>query len=143
MNDQPNHLPMFIYGTLLPGETNYDAFLRGKTLCERKASVRGELYLAQDGDYPALLPGKEEVCGLLVELRPECVEETLQALDILEEYFPAHEEISVYLRRKAEIRLEDGTTTYAWVYFWSGLEKKGARIASGDFLLRSQGNKSA
>ena len=136
MIDQETRLPVFVYGTLLPGETNYDTFLKGKTVSERPASVRGVLYLADTGDYPFLRAEEGTVQGVLMDIRPECFIDTLRALDGLEEYFPHDEDASVYLRRESAIRLENGKEVRAWVYYWNETETTGNRLDNGDFRQR-------
>lgn len=135
----PPRLPVFVYGTLRPGEKNYPLFLEGKTVREAPATVCGELYFVADGGYPYLIPGESTVTGELVELDPDRYGEILHGLDRLEEYDPADEERSVYLRRKATVTLRGGGETPAWVYWWNCPGIVGKRIAGGDFKRRSEG----
>lgn len=129
-------LPVFVYGTLRPGQKNYPRYLQGRTLREHSATVCGRLYLVDDGGYPYLTSGNGRVFGEVVELRPEHYREALRELDELEEYDPRDEEHSVYLRRKTEATLEDGERLTAWVYYWNCPEISGRRIRSGDFTRR-------
>ncbi|WP_305043258.1 gamma-glutamylcyclotransferase family protein [Geoalkalibacter sp.] len=132
-------LPIFVYGTLRPGEKNYRAYLGGRTLAEIPASVRGELYFVEDGGYPYLVDGAGRVEGELVILVPEDYAQTLEMLDALEEYDPNNEAASVYLRRQGRVRLTDGTETDAWTYYWNCPQVVGRKIPSGDFRKREAG----
>ncbi|MBE0599436.1 MAG: gamma-glutamylcyclotransferase [Desulfuromonadales bacterium] len=125
-------LPIFVYGTLRPGEKNYPIYLQGRTIRESVATARGELYYLRDGGYPYLQEGEGVVRGELVEITPAAYEETLRAVDGLEEYNPADEAGSVYLRRRTRVKLEDGGEVEAWTYYWNR-PSQGERILSGDF----------
>lgn len=127
-------LPIFVYGTLRRGEKNYRRYLQGRTLSERPARVRGKLFFVRDGGYPYLEASEGEVIGEVMELAPPLYEETLAAIDELEEYDPTEEQGSVYLRRSVEVLLEDGRTLRAWVYFWNDPTIRGEPVPGGDFL---------
>jgi gamma-glutamylcyclotransferase (GGCT)/AIG2-like uncharacterized protein YtfP len=130
-------LPVFVYGTLRPGQKNYPRYLQGRTLREHSATIRGLLYFVPDGGYPYLRPGEGTVSGELLELDPESYDETLYELDLLEEYDPQDEERSVYLRRKTTVTLSQGEQVTAWAYYWNVAKITGEKIESGDFSDRS------
>lgn len=135
-------LPFFFYGTLRPGERNYDHLLKDRTLREETdwwlegaqlylfASDKGYSYLKDGvanyeprGAYPYMIENGESaersnrVAGHLIELRPEIYDALLAELDWLEGYSEeAAPEESEYLRVIREIRHDDGTTLQAWVY---------------------------
>lgn len=132
-------MPVFVYGTLRRGQKNYPRCLQGRTLEEIPATVRGELHYAADGGYPYLLPGAGTVAGELMVLDPSRYEETVRALDLLEEYDAKDEEHSVYLRRETAVALGDGRQVAAWTYYWNCPGVVGEKIKSGDFTRRSEG----
>ena len=132
----PSRLPVFVYGTLRPGEKNYPAYLAGRTRREVSATVAGTLYFLAGEGYPCLVAEGGRVRGELMELLPGHYAATLAALDALEEYDPADEAHSVYLRRPARVSLAGGEEVEAWVYYWNGPPPPGERIASGDFRDR-------
>lgn len=136
MRQDAEHLPVFVYGTLRPGEKNHAAYLSGRSREEIPASVPGELYFVADGGYPYLAPGTGRVQGDLVFILPEHYARTLQALDDLEEYDPRNEAASVYLRRRVRVRLADGREAVAWTYYWNCPRIVGRKILSGDFRKR-------
>jgi len=131
-----SRLPVFVYGTLRRGEKNYSGFLAGRTLREEPATTAGRLFYVADGGYPYLEPGTGTVIGELIHLLPERYEETLQGLDALEEYDPADEANSVYLRREAPVTLENGARVTAWVYYWNTPQIVGMLLTGGDFRQR-------
>ena len=137
--DGGRQLPVFVYGTLRPGEKNYPRYLQGRSLREVPATVAGELFYIAAGGYPYLLPGRERVQGELIDLDPVVYPEVMQRLDALEEYDPADEPGSVYLRRTADVRTADGTERKAWVYYWNRPEARGKKVESGDFR-KSEGS---
>lgn len=126
-------LPVFVYGTLRAGQKNYRRYLQGKTVREAPASCAGRLYVLPEEGYPYLLPGAGRVWGELIFLAPECYQRTLRRLDALEEYDPGREAASVYLRRRATVRVANGEEYQAWVYYWNR-SALGELIVSGDFL---------
>lgn len=129
-------IPVFVYGTLRPGEKNYPHYLAGRTVSEMPATAEGQLYFVADGGYPYVAPGPGTVSGELIHLDPRHYEQTLQAIDELEEYDPGDETNSIYLRRRTSVTLPDGRYTAAWIYYWNCPSIAGTRIASGDFRDR-------
>jgi len=129
-------LPVFVYGTLRRDEKNYSEYLAGRTIREEPATAEGRLFYVSDGGYPYLEPGPGAVAGELVHLDPKFYEETLQRLDELEEYNPADEANSVYLRREADVALAGGSRVTAWIYYWNSPQTVGTPLTSGDFRRR-------
>lgn len=129
-------LPVFVYGTLRPGEKNYSSYLGGKTIREVSATAEGILHFVKsDGGYPYVVSGAGVVHGELIEINPPFYAETLRSLDKLEEYDPADEGKSLYLRRRTTVHLYDGGTADAWIYYWNRPEA-GERIEGGDYRKR-------
>jgi len=129
-------LPVFVYGTLRPGEKNYPVYLAGRTVAEVAAMAEGQLYFVAEGGYPYVKPGRGTVAGELVYLDPRHYAQTLQGLDALEEYDPDDESNSVYLRRRTLVTLADDSRPAAWIYYWNCPQIVGIRIASGDYRDR-------
>lgn len=125
--------PVFVYGTLRPGEKNYPDFLQGKTLQELPGQIPGRLYFVRSGGYPYLAPDKGWVKGEVVFLKPERYAEVLHDLDRLEEYDPHDETASVYLRRPATAVLHDGRRLEVWAYYWNEPRITGEPVPDGDF----------
>lgn len=155
-------LPFFVYGTLRPGEPNHDLFLRGRTVAEEPARMRG-MALYDGPGYPYAVEslgdgdgadarvgggggagevrgGAGEVSGEIVTARPEAYAELLRTLDELEEYAPG-DPANLYERVERPATLADGTVVRAWVYVAAptvaaGLRARGKLIESGDWRLR-------
>lgn len=79
-----HRLRVFVYGTLKPGEANYD-YLQGKTFSVCDALTRGHLYHLPTLGYPALIPGEGTVYGCLLHFIDTAI---LEHLDALEGYAP-------------------------------------------------------
>lgn len=95
MAEAETTLPIFVYGTLRPGDVGFvETGLVGRVECLGIAQVCGTLYHL--GDYPGLvLGGSGLVTGELLLPRDEGV---LPLLDEYEMYDPANEKGSEYLR---------------------------------------------
>jgi gamma-glutamylcyclotransferase (GGCT)/AIG2-like uncharacterized protein YtfP len=77
-------IKVFVYGTLKPGEANYQQFCANYVVAAQKAISLGKLFNLPLG-YPAMTPGNFKVYGfLLFFANPEI----LQQLDWLEDYDP-------------------------------------------------------
>ncbi|WP_037675820.1 gamma-glutamylcyclotransferase family protein [Streptomyces griseus] len=131
-------LPFFVYGTLRPGRPNHDLFLRGRTLSEQPAVMRGAVLYEGPG-YPYVVeePGGT-VYGEIVTARPEEYGELLRTLDRLEDYAPGDPR-NLYERVEREVTLVgDGEPARAWVYVAAPavaarLRARGKRIEGGDW----------
>lgn len=131
-------LPFFVYGTLRPGGTNHDLFLRGRTRHEEPARLRGAvLYEGPGYPYAVEEPGGA-VTGELVTALPEAYEGLLAGLDRLEQYVPGDPR-NLYERVAREVvRGADGTAVGAWVYVAApavaeGLRERGKLIEGGEW----------
>ncbi|MFF8943302.1 gamma-glutamylcyclotransferase family protein [Streptomyces sp. NPDC014864] len=135
-------LPFFVYGTLRPGETNHDRFLRGRTSSEEPGRLTGSvLYDGPGYPYAVDEPGGV-VHGELVTARPGDYRELLAVLDRLEEYAPGDAR-NLYERvERGVVRARDGLVMQAWVYVAAPpaaarLRAGGRRIEGGDWRIRS------
>ena len=87
--------------------------------------LAGRLY--DVGRYPALVPGPGVVVGELWRVDAAA----LVTLDAWEEYEPADEARSVFVRRRVE--LVDPPSTAAWTYVWNRPVAALALIPGGDW----------
>lgn len=104
---------VFVYGTLKPGEENYDSYC--KHCCEaQEAMVLGNLYDLPFG-YPALTAESLPVYGFLLSFANP---NTLATLDELENYNPARPlDQNEYFRvRTAAFSLDHQPLGWAWIY---------------------------
>lgn len=108
-------LPFFVYGTLLPGQPNYQ--LWGRFVLSEKTAVFANGRLLDLGNYPMLVEnGNDPVKGMVVTVRPTAYETVLARLDHLEGYDPQNPNRSEYIRVERCVHLADGTAVDAWVY---------------------------
>ncbi len=107
-------LRVFVYGTLKPGEANYQRYCDGKVVNATKALAFGQLFDLPEG-YPGMTLGDSPVYGYLLEFSNPGV---LLELDYLEDYHPARKASeNLYNRQQIEIYdLQGRSLGLAWVY---------------------------
>jgi gamma-glutamylcyclotransferase (GGCT)/AIG2-like uncharacterized protein YtfP len=112
---------VFVYGTLKPGEVNYQKYCQGKVVEAKKAmptasaaNALGQLYSLPMG-YPAMTLGNSKVYGYLLSFADSQI---LTALDNLEDYQPTKPiSDNLYNRQSIEIFDLDGLSLgWVWVY---------------------------
>ena len=116
MTNDPMYLPLFVYGTLIAGQPN-DHYVAAHVVAQEPAwFAHGRLYTFET--FPMLIETAEgqPIHGRLLTLNPATYDAVFQQLDALEEYDPADETNSPYLRRQREVQTADGRTHTAWVY---------------------------
>ncbi len=139
MTTEPERLPFFVYGTLLPGQANHAWALRGRTAHEEPARIAGALLYDGPG-YPYAIPGPPDatVHGALVHPRAADYDEVRTVLDRLEDYAPGDPR-NLYERVVTDAVRPDGRTVRAWVYLAAEplaarLRTTGTPIGGGDWL---------
>lgn len=120
MTDTPLQLPLFAYGTLRLGCSNYQRLLADHVLNERPAIARG-FALYTHGSYPYAVPTRgETVTGSLLDIDPDAYPNVLRSLDQLEGYRTQAPQDSHYLRvaRAGETLFMDCAVELvpAWIY---------------------------
>lgn len=122
---------VFVYGTLKPGESNYQYYCAGKVRSPIEAYVRGKLYSLPFG-YPAIAEGNNKVRGFSLTFENPNL---LQDLDRLEGYYGQSSKLNEYYRLLVPVYdlNSDRAIAQAWCYFMS--ESKIAR--SGGIALTS------
>jgi len=108
-------IKVFVYGTLKPGESNYQYYCGGKVITAQRAMVNGQLFDLPVG-YPAMVPGDTLVQGYLLTFNDPHI---LQHLDPLEGHDPQQPpEKNFYHRKLMEIKTTDGESRgLAWAYW--------------------------
>lgn len=107
-------LRVFVYGTLKPGEANYQKYCAGKVVEAKRAIASGKLYTLPEG-YPAMTPGEGKVHGYLLSFADSTL---LTELNDLEDYQPTRQ-ISENLYDRQYIKIFEPTNLSlgsAWVY---------------------------
>lgn len=120
---------VFVYGTLKPGESNYQYYCKGKTVAEIPAYTWGQLYHLPIG-YPGMTQGNNKVMGWLLSFEDKQI---LASLDLLEDYQEWRvSQLNEYNREKLPIyNLAGDSLGKAWCYVMSlakVLEKKGILV---------------
>ncbi|AFY48258.1 hypothetical protein Nos7524_2416 [Nostoc sp. PCC 7524] len=105
---------VFVYGTLKPGEANYQKYCAGKVIAAQRAMTLGKLFALPMG-YPAMTIGEEVVQGYLLSFASSGI---LAVLDELEDYHPTRPmSANLYNRQHMEIyNLLGSSLDWAWVY---------------------------
>lgn len=129
-----NKLKIFVYGTLKPGEVNYQRYCGGKVIEEKPAIALGKLFSLTLG-YPAMTPGESIVHGFLLTFTDSTI---LTILDELEDYNPNRiPEENEYYRQEIEIYdLDRKSLGLAWVYLMTFTQVQqlgGILISSGSW----------
>jgi gamma-glutamylcyclotransferase (GGCT)/AIG2-like uncharacterized protein YtfP len=123
---------VFFYGTLM---TPFNR--TGRLRIDQHLAFRGRGSIAAAlfdlGIYPAAVPAEDSrVRGEVYELTEPIA--ALRALDELEGYRPGEPESSLYTRMRTLVRMDDGSTSEAWAYFYNAPLGRAERIESGDYL---------
>ena len=105
---------VFVYGTLKPGEVNYQRYCEGKVIAAQPAIAFGQLFDLPIG-YPAMITGNSPVRGFLLTFTEPTL---LTVLDKLEDYNPQRNpEDNEYYRQQVTIfDLTNQVLGQAWIY---------------------------
>ena len=131
-------LNVFVYGTLKPGEANYQHYCQGKVESHFAAYTWGNLYDLPVG-YPAMTAGKNKVRGYLLVFDDLSV---LDDLDRLEGYQEPESSLNLYNRKLATVySLENEFLATAYAYFMTQSQVNkcgGTLVESGLWLARKR-----
>jgi gamma-glutamylcyclotransferase (GGCT)/AIG2-like uncharacterized protein YtfP len=110
-------LHIFVYGTLKPGEANFEIYCGNRVINSQRAYVYGELYDLPALGYPGLLHGNSQVHGFVLSFDSPTI---LPKLDELEDFQPhRHPAENDYNRELVVARTSPDRTAeiLAWAYF--------------------------
>ena len=109
-----NLIRVFVYGTLKPGEYNYQRYCQQHVVHTSVAIALGQLFQLPMG-YPAMVPGSGVVQGMILSFPHSSI---LQALDQLEDYDPQRPpEHNEYQRQQIQTyTLNHQPLKQAWAY---------------------------
>lgn len=111
-------LPLFVFGTLRRGESNHDAYLKGRFDRVLIARLVGYRRGTAAHGFPAAVPCSESgsfVVGELFELTPALYDGTLAHLDLLESLSPGQLSGPFYDRAAVLVETDAGGVR-AWAY---------------------------
>jgi len=124
---------LFIYGTLIPSEADDEIVHVVKRLRRiGSAYVRGRLY--NFGEYPGAVidqSANTSIHGELVELPAD--KAILDALDRYEEFDPLRPQKSLFVRKKAKVRLANGRNVEGWIYVYNRNPGNAPVIRGGNY----------
>lgn len=136
MSETDRCLPVFVYGTLRPGQPNWRRLLAAAA--ERVVAGRlAGVVLLDCGHYPAAVErpeGSAEAVGEVVWVRPDIWLATLAGLDHLEGYHPADSD-RLYDRVVRSVDTAHGPVQ-CWVYVAGRMLPGSARpvVPGGDWV---------
>jgi len=135
VSETNRQLPVFVYGTLRPGQPNWARLLAGRAERVLAGCLPGAVLL-DCSHYPAAIerPGAGGAVGEVVWIRPPDWSAVLTALDHLEGY-AAHDPDRLYDRVVRPVSTADGPVD-CWVYL-AGRRLAGAglpALAGGDWI---------
>ena len=129
-------LPVFVYGTLRPGEGNHHCVAAAMTAASAALLEDHALYVS---GLPWVVPQPGgRVVGDLIDIAPARYAATLARLDRLEGYRPGSPD-GLYVRVQVVVRLDGSTDSRrAWVYLAgrrsaARLTQTATPVASGDW----------
>ena len=125
---------LFQYGSLLPGAAPEEiASIVKRFRRLGSAHVRGKLY--DLGEFPGAVldPSSRTIIhGELVALPSD--ERILEALDRYEEFDPLAPKKSLFVRKKAKVLMDNGSSREGWIYVYNRPPGKAKLVRGGDYL---------
>ena len=123
---------VFFYGTLMAGfDRRRRAGIDSKLSYIGRGSIRAALF--DLGIYPAAVPAPDGLVWGEVYAMADA-DTVITALDDIEGYRTDDPDKSLYCRQQTDVRLPDGSSARAWVYFYNAPLGQALRIPSGDYL---------
>ena len=107
VNEYFSQRKVFVYGTLMKGESNHD-YLENASFLSKTAIEGYDMY--DMGWYPAIIPGDSIIVGELYQVPKE----DMASIDMLEG------EGHLYAKKCVTLTDADGKTTFAFVYVYLG-----------------------
>jgi gamma-glutamylcyclotransferase (GGCT)/AIG2-like uncharacterized protein YtfP len=129
---------VFVYGTLLRGQSRHGAIRRHAPESTVPATCPGRL--VELGAYPGLLLDsagrRSTVHGELVRFPDATLAAAVARLDAIEDFRGFGVPGSLYVRRLVGVTRADGSTPLAWTYVYAGDVRAARPIASGAWRTR-------
>jgi gamma-glutamylcyclotransferase (GGCT)/AIG2-like uncharacterized protein YtfP len=112
----------FVYGTLKEGgyyAGHFDDYRTSNKVAVLKGHDLFSIGRKTDAYFPGAVPGKGKIVGEVHEYGNAPDATVLTIMDSIEGYSEGDEVNSLYLRKKCEVELEDGTVETAYVYIFN------------------------
>src|SRR5438094_10472984 len=101
--ESTDRLPVFVYGTLRPGQGNYSRLLAGRIAAPVPATLPGHALYGRALSFPYVVPAPgHTVVGDLVTPLADLYDGVLDDLDWLEGYRAGQPDASHYVRTRVE-----------------------------------------
>ena len=124
---------LFLYGTLLPERAPDElASVVRRFRSVGHGHIRGRLY--DFGDFPGAILDPSSgatIQGQLVQLPPGRA--LLRLLDRYEEFNPSKPKASLFVRKKADVKLSNGRSVKGWVYVYNRDPGDAPIVRGGDY----------
>jgi gamma-glutamylcyclotransferase (GGCT)/AIG2-like uncharacterized protein YtfP len=113
-----SHLHVFVYGTLKPGEANFNWYCGTRVISRQRSYIQAELYHFPALVYPGAIHAISQVHGYVLTFADAAV---LVSLDELEDYHPDRQPAENEYTRElvSTYTLEGSPLVSAWAYFMS------------------------
>jgi gamma-glutamylcyclotransferase (GGCT)/AIG2-like uncharacterized protein YtfP len=135
-------LPFFVYGTLLPQQTNFSLWEDAIERITPATLANATLYSM--GHFPMMVEkAGETVWGAVVEIQTERYRAILAAIDRLEGFVPVDPAGSLYQRKAVYVRTQDANELLAWTYFGDQFRTRDRPAIGGDWVTFSADNRPA
>ena len=109
-----HQIDVFVYGTLKPGECNYQRYCQGRVIAQRPALAWGKLYALSLG-YPGMVAGDGIVRGVILSFADPNIFLDLDQLEDYQPHRPAEE--NEYQRQQISVfDLNHQPLGLVWVY---------------------------
>tara|TARA_Y100001934_G_scaffold14032_1_gene17340 strand:- start:275 stop:742 length:468 start_codon:yes stop_codon:yes gene_type:complete len=128
------NLPFFVYGTLIPDQSNY--YLWSDSIVSTKNGLIKNHQLFDMGHYPMIVESKgNNVHGMLMYIKNEDYTKVTKIIDNLEGYNPENHGSSAYNRELRDIELEEEKIEKAWIYIGNKeYVNKENKVKDGDWV---------
>ncbi|WP_347488951.1 gamma-glutamylcyclotransferase family protein [Desulfoscipio sp. XC116] len=128
---------LFVFGTLLPGLTNYNRYLKSSKPKTFPATAKGIMYYLPEDGYPVITEGEGEVKGVIYESPDLLI--ILPEIDEIHKFTGIESQSDLIREIRDVVNLETGETVKAHMYLWPPakdrwLKQNATVIADGDWL---------
>lgn len=141
----PNqHFNLFVYGSLRQG-FNHDAYAYITQYFQYQGKGKAAGILYDLGAYPAAVPSNDnhQIVGeLYTIIHKDEFEYAIAQLDDYEGVDASYDQTALYKRDITSVKMEDGTTLKAWIYWYTGDIEGKPVVESGDVLEYIKSKKS-